>query len=272
MKWVAALPTGPTRSTAPPTAATLGPIPTPVPPSLAPAVALRASSPRCTPVPLTGGHGGWGEPAAYNHVVSYVYAARNTGTGDPGDVFYIRSTDSGVTFSAPFQLNTNVETTKAQWMPNLSVSEAGTLFATWYDEAPRTSASCQPSSPTNLCYQMHSRKSPDNGMTWGPTKRPRMSSVRCRCKAIRASSQPMWVTIITARRYSPSTSLRGWTGVTPSTTHRNRMPTPIETRWVQHLRPVHPRRRLRQLVRRRQLQQRQRLARQTIRQLLPLAP
>ena len=51
-------------------------------------------------------------------------------------------------------------------MPNLSVSEAGTLFATWYDETPRTSASCQPSSPTNLCYQMHSRKSPDNGVTW----------------------------------------------------------------------------------------------------------
>ncbi|HVI76804.1 MAG TPA: sialidase family protein, partial [Candidatus Acidoferrum sp.] len=111
-------------------------------------------------------HMGWGEPAAFNHVVSLVYASRNPGTGDPGDVFYIRSTDSGVTFSAPFQLNANVETTKAQWMPNLSVSEAGTLLATWYDEAPRTSASCQPSSPTNLCYQMHSRKSPDNGVTW----------------------------------------------------------------------------------------------------------
>ena len=111
-------------------------------------------------------HMGWGEPAAFNHVVSLVYASRNTGTGDPGDVFYIRSTDSGVTFSAPFQLNTNTDPTKAQWMPNLSVSEAGTLLSTWYDESPRTSASCQPSSPTNLCYQMHSRKSPDNGVTW----------------------------------------------------------------------------------------------------------
>ena len=66
----------------------------------------------------------------------------------------------------PFQLNTNTDPTKAQWMPNLSVSETGTLFSTWYDETPRTSASCQPSSPTNLCYQMHSRKSPDNGVTW----------------------------------------------------------------------------------------------------------
>src|SRR6476660_2775775 len=112
-------------------------------------------------------HQGWGEPAAFNHVVSLVYAARNTGNGDPGDVFYIRSTDSGVTFSAPFQLNANTDPTKAQWQPNLSVSEAGTLFATWYDEAPRVAASCQPSSPATLCYQMHSRKSADNGATWG---------------------------------------------------------------------------------------------------------
>src|SRR4029079_8481235 len=34
-------------------------------------------------------HMGRGEPAAYNHVVSYVYAAANAGNGDPGDVFYI---------------------------------------------------------------------------------------------------------------------------------------------------------------------------------------
>src|SRR5438046_1135449 len=110
-------------------------------------------------------HMGWGQVAAYNNVVHYDYAAHGSGT-DPGDVFYIRSTDMGVTFSTPFQLNANTDPTKAQWEPNLSVSDAGTLFATWYDEPPRTSSSCQPSSPTNLCYQMHSRKSNDNGLTW----------------------------------------------------------------------------------------------------------
>jgi hypothetical protein len=111
-------------------------------------------------------HMGWGEPAAYNHVVSYVYSAANTGNGDPGDIFYIRSTDSGVTFSAPTQLNTDTDHTKAQWQANLSVSNAGTLFATWYDETPRVAASCQPSSPGTPCYQMYSRKSNDNGVTW----------------------------------------------------------------------------------------------------------
>src|SRR5882724_8240840 len=114
-------------------------------------------------------HMGWGQPAAYNDIVSYVYAARNTGNGDPGDIFYIRSTDSGVTFSAPLQLNTDTDHTKAQWMPNLSVSETGSLFATWYDETPRLAGSCQPSSPSTPCYQMYSRKSNDNGLTWLPS-------------------------------------------------------------------------------------------------------
>src|SRR5207245_5916001 len=40
-------------------------------------------------------HMGWGEPAAINHVVHYVYAQHGAGA-DPGDIYYIRSTDSGV--------------------------------------------------------------------------------------------------------------------------------------------------------------------------------
>jgi hypothetical protein len=113
-------------------------------------------------------HMGWGQPVAKNGIVHYVYGARNTGTGDPGDVFYIRSTDMGVTFSAPLKLNSNVETTKAQWQPNLSLAQDGSLLAAWYDEAPRVAASCQPSSPSTPCYQMHARKSTDGGVTWLP--------------------------------------------------------------------------------------------------------
>src|SRR5213080_1520682 len=108
-------------------------------------------------------HMGWGEPAAYNHVVSLVYAEKDG--SDPGNVYYIRSTDSGVTFSAPFELNTNTDPTKAQWEPNLSVSDAGTLFSTWYDE--RNGGNCTVGSNTP-CYQMFSRKSNDNGATWLP--------------------------------------------------------------------------------------------------------
>jgi hypothetical protein len=107
-------------------------------------------------------HEGWGEPAAYNHIVHLVYAQHGAGT-DPGDVYYIRSTDSGVNFSAPLKLNTDI-TTRPQWQPNISVSNTGTLLATWYDA--RESTTCIRGDSTVPCYRMWSRKSVDNGATW----------------------------------------------------------------------------------------------------------
>src|SRR4029077_4819044 len=109
-------------------------------------------------------HEGWGEPAAFNNVVSLVYAQHGTGA-DPGDVYYIRSTDGGVTFSAPFLLNTDGGT-RPQWQPNLSVSPAGTLLAMWYDA--RESTTCTKGNPAVPCYRMFARKSNDNGVTWQP--------------------------------------------------------------------------------------------------------
>jgi hypothetical protein len=107
-------------------------------------------------------HEGWGEPAALNGVVHLVYAQDGTGA-DAGDVYYIRSTDSGVTFSAPFKLNTDA-TTRPQWQPNISVSPGGTLFAVWYDG--RESTSCAKGNAGVPCYRMWARKSTDNGATW----------------------------------------------------------------------------------------------------------
>src|SRR5437762_3709714 len=110
-------------------------------------------------------HMGWGEPAALNGVVHYVYASRNTSNGDAGNVFYIRSTDKGQTFSTPLKLNTD-STTRPQWQPNISVSSGGTLFAMWYDA--RESTSCQKGNTGVPCYRMWGRKSLDNGATWLP--------------------------------------------------------------------------------------------------------
>ncbi len=109
-------------------------------------------------------HMGWGEPAALNGVVHLVYAAHGNGS-DAGDVFYIRSTDRGQTFSAPLQLNTD-SSTRAQWQPSLSVAQDGTLLATWYDE--RESISCTLGDPGVPCYRIWARKSTDNGATWSP--------------------------------------------------------------------------------------------------------
>ena len=109
-------------------------------------------------------HMGWGQPAALNGVVSYVYDSRNTSNGDAGNVFYIRSTDGGVTFGAPFQLNTDT-TIKRQWQPNISAAEDGSLLAVWYDEREAT-ATCVKGNASVPCYRMYARKSLDNGATW----------------------------------------------------------------------------------------------------------
>ena len=109
-------------------------------------------------------HEGWGEPAAFNNIVHLVYSQHGTGS-DAGDVYYIRSTDGGVTFGTPFKLNSD-STTRPQWQANLSVSPTGTLFATWYDA--RESTTCTKGNPSVPCYRMWSRKSNDNGATWLP--------------------------------------------------------------------------------------------------------
>ena len=69
-------------------------------------------------------HEGWGEPAALNGIVHYVYDQHGAGS-DPADVYYIRSTDRGETFSTPVKLNTDT-TGRPNWEPNLSVSPSGT--------------------------------------------------------------------------------------------------------------------------------------------------
>jgi hypothetical protein len=107
-------------------------------------------------------HEGWGEPAALNGVVHYVYAQHGTGS-DPGDVYYIRSADRGQTFSAPLKLNSDA-TTRPQWQPNLSVSSSGTVFAAWYDA--RESGSCTRGNAGVPCYRMWGRRSTDNGVSW----------------------------------------------------------------------------------------------------------
>jgi Bacterial Ig-like domain len=109
-------------------------------------------------------HEGWGEPAAINNFVHLVYDQHGTGS-DPADVYYIRSTDGGVTFSAPLKLNTDT-TDRPNWQPNLSVSPAGTLLATWYDARDSADTDCLYGNPASPCYKMYSRKSNDNGASW----------------------------------------------------------------------------------------------------------
>ncbi|MBL8115275.1 MAG: PKD domain-containing protein, partial [Acidobacteria bacterium] len=65
--------------------------------------------------------------------VHIVYHARPApGSVDPSDVFAIRSTDGGRSFSLPVRLNDDLTAT-AQFVPSVAAARDGTLAAKWWD-------------------------------------------------------------------------------------------------------------------------------------------
>jgi CSLREA domain-containing protein len=108
-----------------------------------------------TPVAGYWRHLGSGELAAGpDSVVHYAYTAG--ATDDPGNIYYVRSTDNGVTWEPAVQLNTDV-TTRAQWGASVSVNTRGVVVASWYDER----------NTSTDALQRFGRVSLDNGATWG---------------------------------------------------------------------------------------------------------
>jgi len=102
----------------------------------------------------------------HGHVADRQAGHAQDGAGtDPGDIFYIRSTDRGITFATPVKLNSDT-TTRPQWQPNLSAAKDGSLLTVWYDA--RESTTCTKGDPSVPCYRMWARKSTDGGATWLP--------------------------------------------------------------------------------------------------------
>ncbi len=63
----------------------------------------------------------------------YVTYAANPGTTDKADIYCIRSTDYGATWSLPLRVNDDATTTD-QWMPCItSDKKTGRVYITWYD-------------------------------------------------------------------------------------------------------------------------------------------
>ncbi len=100
-------------------------------------------------------HMGWGQPSGgAGNVIHYAYAQHGAAT-DEGDIYYVRSTDNGATWSVPLLMNSDVGG-RAQWMPSVSTTAAGAVFVKWYDR--RDTA--------NNDYWIYGRASLDNGATW----------------------------------------------------------------------------------------------------------
>ena len=90
----------------------------------------------------------------------YSYDPDGLDVGDVVDVFYRRSTDSGITWSAEFRLNDDA-TASDQYFPTIAAN-GSTLQATWYDRR---------LDPANLLQDTFRRVSTDAGLTWGPNER-----------------------------------------------------------------------------------------------------
>ncbi len=75
------------------------------------------------------------------------------------DVMFVRSTDGGLTFSAPVKVNDDSNPNSWHWFGTFSVAPNGRLDAVWYDTR---------NSTNNLNSQLFYSWSTDAGATWAP--------------------------------------------------------------------------------------------------------
>src|SRR5258708_17427917 len=112
-------------------------------------------------------HMGWGQPGVGpSGVVHYAYAGAGT-NGDTGDIYYVRSTDNGRTWSTPIKLNTDTDNSfHTQWMPSLSADHCAEVTVSWYDRRAATS-SCTVATEPGCSYDRVGIQSGNNGSTFG---------------------------------------------------------------------------------------------------------
>src|SRR5437667_1920900 len=93
---------------------------------------------------------------ATNNNVYMLASVRPPTYSDGTDVMFVRSTDGGLTFSAPHRINDDATVNKWHWFGTFSVAPNGRLDAVWYDNR----------NANNLDSQLFYSYSTDAGVTW----------------------------------------------------------------------------------------------------------
>ena len=98
---------------------------------------------------------GWGNPVPTGPTtIVYPYYGKGAGS-DVGDIFAVRSTDNGTTWSAPVTIS---NAANAQWFSQ-AVSDGGSNVAIWYYTRQNTTNGDN--------YEIYASQSTDGGATWG---------------------------------------------------------------------------------------------------------
>jgi elongation factor P hydroxylase len=98
--------------------------------------------------------------ATTNDNVYMLASVQPSGFSNGSDVMFVRSTNGGITFSAPRRINDDpVNHAKWHWFGTLSVAPGGRIDVVWYDTR---------NSPNNFTSQLFYSFSIDGGNTWSP--------------------------------------------------------------------------------------------------------
>jgi hypothetical protein len=95
--------------------------------------------------------------------VYLVASVTRVSNSDSADVMFVKSTDGGLTWSAPVKINDDISTDNRQWLATMSVAPNGRIDVVWLDtrDAP-------PGLDSSALYYSYSL---DQGNTWSPNER-----------------------------------------------------------------------------------------------------
>jgi hypothetical protein len=92
----------------------------------------------------------------------YVLSSVDPPGSDPLDVYFIRSTDRGVSWSSPMRINDDSVTSAWQWFGTMSVAPNGRIDVVWLDTR---------DNPGTYLSSLYYSYSIDNGITWSQNER-----------------------------------------------------------------------------------------------------